>query len=157
MEGIIIIAVVFAWISAFMKSAKKKTESAQKYQRVSRPAPAAGRAAKAPKADSPTVQPSGEGMSMAYQPMQTHLSQLLKEETPKHEEYVGSLGVASAEGEDVCDPSLGHSAASAAYQEDAQAVGDEAPLSWSPSAVIQGVVMSVILKRPSERKWGRLN
>ena len=91
--------------------------------------------------------------------------------------YTGSLGSVSAEGRDTCDPTLGHDRRTAARRDEPRAVPAErrenSPHRRAPAAdedayaldegimpqldaqaLIQGVVMSEILKRPNERKWG---
>lgn len=91
--------------------------------------------------------------------------------------YTGSLGSVSAEGRDTCDPTLGHDRRTAARRDEPRAVPAErrenSPHRRAPAAdedayaldegimpqldaqaLIQGIVMSEILKRPNERKWG---
>ena len=91
--------------------------------------------------------------------------------------YTGSLGSVSTEGRDTCDPTLGHDRRTAARRDEPRAVPAErrenSPHRRAPAAdgdayaldegimpqldaqvLIQGVVMSEILKRPNERKWG---
>lgn len=97
----------------------------------------------------PVDAPSGEGMS-AYVP---------SERVPMYARpaYAGSLGGDSTEGEDICDPELGHDrerprrpAPESVY---ANEIGKESMIDLRPQALLQGVVMSEILTRPSERKW----
>lgn len=94
--------------------------------------------------------------------------------------YAGSLGAASNEGKDTCDPALGHDRRSAqargdepriapgerresqpqarrhtaAPMEDAYAPDEGLVPELDAQALVQGIVMSEILKRPNERKWG---
>ena len=94
--------------------------------------------------------------------------------------YAGSLGAASNEGKDTCDPALGHDRRSAqargdepriapggrresqpqarrhtaAPMEDAYAQDEGLVPELDAQALVQGIVMSEILKRPNERKWG---
>ncbi len=65
----------------------------------------------------------------------------------------------STEGMDFCDPSLSHDRI--VPQEDDGVYGAEpmavhaGAFSFTTDAVMQGVVMSEILQRPAQRKWGR--
>lgn len=91
--------------------------------------------------------------------------------------YAGSLGAGSTEGKDTCDPLLGHGRRpttrgdgretpsgerrerSAKRRpsppgEDAYALDEGIMSELDAQTLIQGVVMSEILKRPNERKWG---
>lgn len=71
----------------------------------------------------------------------------------------GSLewGSLSTEGMDTCDPSLGHSRLSV---QTAEPVAPEPvpasafSLSFTPDALVQGIIMSEILTRPAQRKRG---
>ena len=69
--------------------------------------------------------------------------------------YGGSLGAVSAEGRDTCDPSLGHERRSVEPADDAYALDEGLVPELDAQMLIQGIVMSEILKRPYERKWGR--
>lgn len=69
------------------------------------------------------------------------------------EVYRGSLKADSSEGECMCDPALEHerenySDADSVY---ATEIGDAPGVDFSPQGIVQGVVMSEILRRPSER------
>ncbi len=79
------------------------------------------------------------------------------EETGGRSEYIGSLGVASEEGMDLCDPSLEHGRSVGPASGGVHEGGpDDAPLvDLHARAMMQGIVMSEILTRPSQRKWGR--
>ena len=91
--------------------------------------------------------------------------------------YAGSLGAGSTEGKDTCDPLLGHGRRPATRGdgretpsgerrersakrrpsppgEDAYALDEGIMSELDAQTLIQGVVMSEILKRPNERKWG---
>lgn len=73
--------------------------------------------------------------------------------------YVGSLGAASMEGMDVCDPMLNHDRIIATEPEAWFPMEDEGaaspPVFFTADAVAQGVIMSEVLARPGQRKWGR--
>ena len=169
MEGLIIIAVLYAWFSVIRKAAQKTKNQSN----ARRGSPAGARpAAKQTRQNAAQPQkppkPSGEGMSRGYQPMQTHMEELRQQEQAnRHPQsapvYAGSLGggslegAPSREGEDACDPSLGHGAPSASAADGVYAEAiDGGALGWSGRALVQGVVMSEILKRPAERKWGHI-
>lgn len=91
--------------------------------------------------------------------------------------YAGSLGAVSNEGRDTCDPTLGHDRRTATRRDEPRAVlaerRENSPHRRAPAAdedayapdeglvpeldaqaLVQGIVMSEILKRPNERKWG---
>lgn len=91
-------------------------------------------------------QPLSEGMSSFMEGTSTHESR------------------PSQEGMDICDPSLGHSERPF-WESDAQPDGAVSqsprpasagifPLSVTSDTLVQGFVMSEILARPSQRKWG---
>ena len=68
----------------------------------------------------------------------------------------------SIEGVDTCDPGLGHTVSSLSgvertALEDAprQTPSSGFPLSFTPDTLMQGVIMSEILTRPTRRKWSR--
>lgn len=72
--------------------------------------------------------------------------------------YGGSLGLSSLEGMDTCDPSLNHDRIISEESSDLPEEPKEAAgfsISFTRDAIMQGIVMSEILARPSERKWGR--
>jgi hypothetical protein len=70
----------------------------------------------------------------------------------------------SLEGVDTCEPDLGHGRTSS-WETEAQAnkaaslaprpaSAGPLPLSFTSDALVQGFVMSEILARPGQRKWG---
>lgn len=73
--------------------------------------------------------------------------------------YVGSLGVASMEGMDLCDPMLNHDRIIAAEPEAGLPMDEEGtvalPVLFTADAVVRGVIMSEVLARPGQREWGR--
>lgn len=85
---------------------------------------------------------------------------VISQRVPMHARpaYEGSLGGGSTEGEDICDPELGHDRdyrrAPAPESVYANQIGTETMIDLRPQALLQGVVMSEILSRPGERKWG---
>lgn len=161
MDSILALLVVLWIFGSLVKASKAK--SAAKKQSVHRtagqgetppPAPAPGRAAaaarkkKAPasRGESPAVSTEGRDTcdpSLGHDPRRA---------AP----YGGSLGATSTEGRDTCDPSLGHERRQPVEPAaDAYAL-DEGPVpELDAQTLIQGIVMSEILKRPYERKWGR--
>ena len=70
---------------------------------------------------------------------------------------MGSLRADTSEGEDACDLSLGHESLENLEPQSiyASQIGMESPLDFSPKALYQGIVMSEILTRPSERRARR--
>ena len=178
MEGFIVFIVVMCAIFSSVSKAKK-TAQKQSQHAAQR---ATSQAARAPKpsasAQKPQVQQitfaeqikkqskaksmqgslgqakpmeSTEGMS-GYQVM-THRLEPLDRRTA----YTGSLGGVSTEGEDECDPSLGHGESAVAQISAVESAADTQPeLSFNRQALLNGVVMNEILTRPAQRKWGRL-
>ena len=73
------------------------------------------------------------------------------------EEYMGSMAADTFEGEDACDPDLGHERFERNEEQSVYdgAIGSEPALNLNPRAIYQGFVMSEILKRPSERRGFR--
>lgn len=85
----------------------------------------------------------GEGESR-YEPTQTELTEVYAS---------GSLQAQSTEGECICDPVLEHVReetidSSSIYTEE---IGRESLIDFSAKGVLQGVIMSEILKRPAQR------
>lgn len=72
-------------------------------------------------------------------------------------EYAGSMRMHSDEGRDTCAPSLAHERPAQPREEwdTASAGADEGPFAPDAQAMVMGVVMSEILTRPCDRKWGR--
>lgn len=173
MEGLVVIAVLYVWFSIIRKmvqgqKAQKQAQSAPRQAKAAaarRPASQPQRARRAE--PRPVMQPR---TSPEYQPMQAHMLDLLREEEQLSrrqvpQAYAGSLGGAStegrasAEGEDACDPALGHGVAAASSSLDAIYAENPGPASaydWNRQNLVQAVVMSEILTRPSQRKWGRI-
>ena len=161
MDSILALIIVFWIVSAFSKalSSKKKAGQAGK-KRVttwtSGPAKKPSAApAEPPLAPAPAAQPNFMMPPLEPRPAQT-----------------GSLGSTSTEGRDTCDPTLGHDRRTAAARdeprerhsqahrhvaapmEDAYALDEGLVPELDAQALVQGVIMSEILKRPNERKWG---
>ena len=175
MDGIILLLILYGIFRAFTNAAKKQQAASgakHKGGRAGKAADAAkaqaGSAANSPArpqarpqptrpAPSPASvfdtprEPLGEGMS-SYRPMVSTLTEM------PASRMTGSLGASSMEGRDTCDPSLGHDrpraeGAASVYAREV----DGAPLiAASPNAVLRGIVMSEVLTRPAQRKWGRL-
>lgn len=70
----------------------------------------------------------------------------------KPEPYIGSLGVDSLEGIDICDESLGHSDTHPLEVLPDEEETAEVPCFFSKEALLQGIVMKEILARPSYPK-----
>lgn len=93
------------------------------------------------------VESIGEGQS------QMAFTQDVHGHTSQKEEYMGSLNADTSEGEDACDPALEHErpspiSAQTVYDNE---IGAEPLLDLSAKGLYQGLVMSEILRRPSER------
>ena len=149
MDSILALILIFWIVSAFSKALKPKKKAGE-----------AGRKRAAARVDRENPAPAQP--APALQPRSAHS---------------GSLEGASTEGRDTCDPTLGHDRRTAARRDEPRAVPAErrenSPHRRAPAAdgdayaldedimpqldaqaLIQGVVMSEILKRPNERKWG---
>ncbi len=95
---------------------------------------------------------SSEGLS-AYKPIEHRLSTAMGDS-----QFIGSLGVDSTEGMDICDPSLEHSRSAAASSPViglASSSSTASDFAMDKGSLLQGVIMSEILTRPQQRKWGR--
>lgn len=192
MDSILALIIIFWIVSAFSKALKPKKKAGEAGRkrtaaRVERetPAPAQPAPAEQPPAARPTfmmppLQPRPEGsgsLGSASTEGRDTCDPTLGHDRRKAAPYTGSLGSVSAEGRDTCDPTLGHDRRTAARRDEPRAVPAErrenSPHRRAPAAdedayaldegimpqldaqaLIQGVVMSEILKRPNERKWG---
>lgn len=192
MDSILALIIIFWIVSAFSKALKPKKKAGEAGRkrtaaRVDRetPAPAQPAPAEQPPAARPTfmmppLQPRPEGsgsLGSASTEGRDTCDPTLGHDRRKAAPYTGSLGSVSAEGRDTCDPTLGHDRRTAARRDEPRAVPAErrenSPHRRAPAAdedayaldegimpqldaqaLIQGVVMSEILKRPNERKWG---
>ena len=192
MDSILALIIIFWIVSAFSKALKPKKKAGEAGRkrtaaRVDRetPAPAQPAPAEQPPAARPTfmmppLQPRPEGsgsLGSASTEGRDTCDPTLGHDRRKAAPYTGSLGSVSAEGRDTCDPTLGHDRRTAARRDEPRAVPAErrenSPHRRAPAAdedayaleegimpqldaqaLVQGIVMSEILKRPNERKWG---
>lgn len=192
MDSILALILIFWIVSAFSKALKPKKKAGEAGRkraaaRVDRenPAPAQPAPAEQPPAAQPTfmmppLQPRPEGsgsLGSASTEGRDTCDPTLGHDRRKAAPYTGSLGSVSTEGRDTCDPTLGHDRRTAARRDEPRAVPAErrenSPHRRAPAAdvdayaldegimpqldaqaLIQGVAMSEILKRPNERKWG---
>lgn len=165
--GELIFLLLLGWLFSTVKTSKGKTqkrkmsealrqmmqtaktaEPAQRTQPKAKPQPEAkpqhvAKPTKAPVAISQHHEPLAEGES--------HLVQTTFQQAA---EYVGSLHTTSTEGEDICDPALGHEGSEQAYEIGsvyAEPISASSPLDFSAQGLYQGIVMSEILKRPACR------
>ena len=192
MDSILALILIFWIVSAFSKALKPKKKAGEAGRkraaaRVDRENPASAQPAPAeqPPAAQPTfmmppLQPRPEGsgsLGSASTEGRDTCDPTLGHDRRKAAPYTGSLGSVSTEGRDTCDPTLGHDRRTAARRDEPRAVPAErrenSPHRRAPAAdgdayaldegimpqldaqaLVQGVVMSEILKRPNERKWG---
>ncbi|MDD3335585.1 MAG: hypothetical protein PHI98_08700 [Eubacteriales bacterium] len=148
---IVIIVLVYAFSAVFKKYGAPTKQQAAGKQTSHKTATA--RSSKPTSRPQPT---STEGMSREYKPMQTHMQQLIAEqEKERNTTYVGSLGGTSTEGVDLCDPTLGHAPNRLFSEAELAQVPSEEAEPFDRQAVINGVIMSEILKRPYGRQWRR--
>lgn len=192
MDSILALIIIFWIVSAFSKALKPKKKAGEAGRkrtaaRVERetPAPAQPAPAEQPPAARPTfmmppLQPRPEGsgsLGSASTEGRDTCDPTLGHDRRRTAAYAGSLGAVSNEGKDTCDPTLGHDRRTATRRDEPRAVPAErrenSPHRRAPAAdedayaldegimpqldaqaLIQGIVMSEILKRPNERKWG---
>lgn len=163
MDSILALILIFWIVSAFSKALKPKKKAGEAGRK--RAAARVDRENPAPAQPAPAEQPPAAQPTFMMPPLQPRSA------------HSGSLEGASTEGRDTCDPTLGHDRRTAARRDEPRAVPAErrenSPHRRAPAAdgdayaldegimpqldaqvLIQGVVMSEILKRPNERKWG---
>lgn len=91
-----------------------------------------------------------------HEPLEEGNSHSVSEKTSNREIYMGSLHETSTEGEDLCDSSLEHMRPTTPetnhiiFEDE---TGEVLNIDFSSNAILQGVVMSEILKRPSIRQY----
>lgn len=140
MDGILVL-VLIGWLIKFASSQKKKK---------------AGKASAAAKW--PGSFPKESPFSAAKEDAPVY-SEPVRNTVPAEgmgytQEWAGSLEMDSTEGEDLCDPSLGHEKKMTDPQSVyAGEIGREPLLDTSPRGLLQGVIMSEILTRPTQRKY----
>ena len=139
MDGIIVL-VIIGWLIASMSSKKKrKAKPRAGYQAKQRPVSFAFQ----PQSDLPKE----EG---PFQQMPKANAVPAEGEGSFQQIWTGSMNVQSSEGEDLCDPDLGHDRetildAQSVY---ANEIGREPLVDTSARGILQGVIMSEILTRP---------
>lgn len=131
MDGLLLLLILFWIFKAIMKASKNQSSKTK-----SKPAPK-------PKAYRP-VQPAVQ--EPVYQ-TQEPFSQP-GEQSQGSMAYVSTEGMASQEGEDECDPSLGHGQMPEPGSVYADEIGGDTIPAITPQSLLQGVVMSEILQRP---------
>lgn len=148
LDAIVVLLILFGVFNSMAKKAKQAREQSEKKkaqpQSVQQARPKSEKVSAAPAAPSST-RLERESMQPAFQQLRTSL-----DDRPQKEAYVGSLGVTSQEGEDP-----GHDHSLHAYRLPEQAAPIHTPLSFGGSDMVRAVVMSEILQRPCERRWGR--
>lgn len=154
MEGLLFLALmywVFKKITGAAKKQTKKKRSSEEWtkQMVEQLRRAQKQVQNEKQISMPEVlaQPVGEGESCMEYTYDAHGC------VSQQQEYMGSLGMDSSEGEDACDLQLGHERE---YQPEPESVyanpiGSEPVLDFSARGLYQGVVMSEILARPDRR------
>ena len=133
MDGLLFLLILFWIFKAVMKASKNHSS---KTKPASKPEPKVYRPAQ------PTVQ------EPVYQPQK--LFSQPREQSQGSMAYVSAEGTASEEGEDECDPSLGHGhfqtpEPDGVYGDE---IGGKTIPALTPQSLVQGVVMSEILRRP---------
>ena len=147
MEGLLLLLFLFI---AFSKGKKKPKKP------VSKPDPEARKKAqKAAAAHNEQLrrQLGIQDIFPAYHPPLEEEKYVSAEGVGQTEVYRGSLNAQSNEGECACDPSLEHEREAYSDPDSVYAteIGDAAKLDFSPQGIMQGVVMSEVLKRPAQR------
>ncbi|HIU19471.1 MAG TPA: hypothetical protein IAC48_05370 [Candidatus Limiplasma stercoravium] len=160
MESIIIILLVLGLVQALSERGKKK--KAAKPQTVRQTT--AGKTPSARPASSGSLgADSMEGRdtcdpSLGHASPHKPLQPTTPFAPPARPVISGSTASPSMEGRDTCDPSLGHAKVRPAATPTAYDAPEYAGprLEMNAQTILQGVVMSEILTRPAQRKWGRL-
>ena len=133
MDVLLFLLILFWIFKAVMKASKNHSS---KTKPASKPEPKVYRPAQ------PTVQePVYQPQKLFFQP---------REQSQGSMAYVSAEGTASEEGEDECDPSLGHGHVQTPEPDGVYGdeIGGETIPALTPQSLVQGVVMSEILRRP---------
>ena len=143
MDGILVL-VLIGWLIKFASSQNKKKQGGKKPMK--RPVHFPNE----PKFSSSAVQKT-EPVVSAYDARKMAPA----EGEGYQASWLGSLDVDSTEGEDLCDPSLGHEREievdpKSVYAEE---IGREPVLDLSSRGLVQDIIMSEILTRPAQRKY----
>ena len=150
MEGLLFLALMY-WLFKKATGAAKKQRKKQPVsdERTKRMAEEIRRAKIERQLSMQPVssQPVGEGESHMEYTQDAHGC------VSQQKEYMGSLLADTSEGEDACDLELGHEREAVIIPESVYAneIGREPVLDLSARGIYQGVVMSEILTRPSQR------
>ena len=148
-EGFAVLMIILAIVNSISKSKKKKTGKTVAFS--GSPA-AAQREAKAQK--------ELAAIRKKALAQQAAVKAAAKASAPAEGEgfaqpaFSGSLNMESTEGEDLCEPTLGHEReltveAGSVYENE---IGREPLMDFSAKGLLQGVVMSEILIRPAQRR-----
>lgn len=154
MDGLLVVLAIVMWVISQSSKKRKKNKSTQQTKQMNAAQRRADRLAqmhaeiekrrteRAEQQITKTEQPSfGEGES-SFLHVQPETTETL---------YTGSLQAESTEGECICDPALEHTREEQPEGVYADEIGREPLVDFSAKGVLQGVVMSEILKRPSQR------
>ena len=154
MEGILFLLLLY-WLFKKAKKPGKKGRRQKKWvSEMIRQMEKAARSKPSPKPEAnpepeavPAFQPLAEGESYMAFTQDAHGC------VSEREEYMGSLYADTSEGEDACDPLLGHERREPVDAESVYAneIGKEPVLDLSAKGLYQGVVMSEILARSQRR------
>ena len=79
------------------------------------------------------------------------------ESAPEAMDYEGRQSLTTTEGEDICDPALGHDRSRTAWIPTETTAAEAAGfrLDFSRDALVQAFVMQEVLRRPQPRQWAR--
>ena len=142
MDGIIVL-VIIGWLISSMSSKKKKNaKSKAGHQAKQRPVNFASQ----PQADLSKAQGT-------FQSIPQTSAAPAEGEGSFQQIWMGSMDAKSNEGEDLCDPELGHERETVLDLQSVYAneIGREKLIDTSARGILQGVIMSEILTRPSQR------
>ena len=144
-SAIFLLAFVYILVAGCLKLAKQAKEQAAKNAGTAKTAPQ--KQQKAPKAEAPQPAPDPvyeEGSFFRPTVMQPTIS------VAEHDDsvYQGSMSAETGEGYDPChDEQLAPLSAAEAAEPVTEASGSGLQLSWTGSDIVNGIVMSEILKR----------
>lgn len=153
MDGLILL-LILAWICKSVFSPKSKAKKAN--VKGMKPDPEArkkAREAAAAHNEQLRRQLRMDDLFPPYRPAAAEEGNISSEGMGQTEVYRGSLNVETTEGECACDPSLEHARETYSDPDSVYAteISDASKLDFSPQGILQGVVMSEILARPSQR------
>lgn len=153
MEGFAVLMIILAIVNSISKSKKNKAAKAGKATFPNGPS-LAQREAKVQKELEAIKKKVMAQQAAAKAAAQAKVAIPAEGEGFTQPAFSGSLNMDSTEGEDLCDPTLGHEREISVDPESVYAgeIGREPVMDFSARGLLQGVIMSEILTRPAQRR-----